>query len=184
MALKKAAASHWSAQEAAQALCVACGFCCNGTLFVDVRLRGPHEMERLQRAGIPVQRGGKTGRLNQPCPGYDGRWCRVYDLRPERCRTFACALLLELQRGRVDLPAARQTVARAQQALRDVWTALQAVGDPAPDQPLSRRLARALARPLDLSQPGASRARRRLLLATARLTQLLGRFFLTPRPHL
>lgn len=165
---------------AARALCPYCGFCCNGVLFGDVRLRPVDSPERLSQLGLELH--GRPGRQRflQPCSCFDGRLCRIYTERPERCRTFVCALLQRLQEGRLALSTARRIVRHARQQWDRVRKALKAAGDPAPQLPLHRRVARALAEPLDLSNPHASATRRRLLLAAERLARTLERYFLTP----
>jgi Fe-S-cluster containining protein len=70
-------------------LCLACGFCCDGTLFNRVPLQEA-EVEPLREAlAIPA------GRFHgeQPCPALKGTVCGVYGARPLTCRRYRCLLL-------------------------------------------------------------------------------------------
>lgn len=169
-----------SPSRAARALCPHCGFCCNGVLFGDVRLRPGDVPERLAQLGLGLHGPPGRQRFLQPCSCFDGRLCRIYAERPERCRTFTCSLLQRLQQGRIDLTTARGIVTRAREQWARVLEALRSAGDPAPHLPLQRRVARALAEPLDLADPRAAATRRRLLLAVQRLARTLERHFLAP----
>lgn len=183
MALNSTASSPLSPSRAARALCPHCGFCCNGVLFGDVRLRPGDVPERLAQLGLELHGSAGRQRFLQPCSCFDGRLCRIYAERPERCRTFVCALLQRLHQGRLDLATARRIVTRARQQWARVLEALRAAGDPAPHLPLHRRVARALAEPLNLADPHATATRRRLLLAVERLARTLERHFLSPAPE-
>lgn len=71
-----------------EALCAACGRCCNGVLFPATVLDG-------------------GGELPQPCPhlGPDRR-CAVYASRPRACAGFLCPLARALELGELVLEAA------------------------------------------------------------------------------
>ena len=62
--------------SAAESLCLACGLCCDGTLFADVKLQPADEPERLRQHGLRLlhERAGKDLlpddphlRFSQPC---------------------------------------------------------------------------------------------------------------------
>lgn len=170
------------ADQAARQLCPQCGLCCNGVLFADVRVSDPAEAETLLKLGVHLRRRSGKWRLPQPCPCFDGSLCRVYDHRPARCRSFACAVLQRVIQRRITLDQAREIVLRTRRALAALERALAAAGTPPPARPLRHRVARALARPVDLSQPGRSSAQGRLLRAFERLNRLLQREFLAAPP--
>jgi Fe-S-cluster containining protein len=127
------------------ALCLACGLCCNGVLFRDVELQPADDAAVLAALGLPI--GGRSprrpARLPQPCAALcaDNR-CRVYEIRPRRCRQFECVLLQQTGRGEVALAAALGVVRLARHRAARVRELLRMLGDTEEDQPLSRRFQR------------------------------------------
>lgn len=107
------------------ALCLACGLCCDGSLFGRVDLR-PEEADAARRHGLRVVAGGRS--FEQPCGAYAAddergpRSCRMYDERPRACRRFVCRLYDGYRRdgGALEGPLARVRRARQLLALVDV----------------------------------------------------------------
>lgn len=160
-------------------LCPACGMCCDGTLFGDVRL-GPADRAQpfaAQGLGLRRVRGGLA--LPQPCAGFDGRWCRVYAERPEHCRNFECRLVQRVKAGAVTTAAALRAISEVRRQLDQMCGLLQSLGQLDETMPLNQRCAVVAARPYDLAaDPGEARRRGRLMLAVARLARRLERDFL------
>ncbi len=104
-------------------LCVACGLCCDGSLFRFVPAEAA-ERERWETLGLPLVT--QSGRLAMalPCQRLEARCCTVYDQRPSGCRAYVCHLGTRLDRGEVEFVQALATVREAQkriEALREVW---------------------------------------------------------------
>ena len=78
-------------------LCPKCGLCCNGVLFADVELQKGDDAKRLAEIGLLLGKKGGQKAFTQPCGCFDGTFCRIYDDRPKRCRTFECGLLKRVQ---------------------------------------------------------------------------------------
>jgi hypothetical protein len=98
-------------------LCLACGLCCDGTLFTHVPLRRT-EAAPLQALGLPVrEREDGTPVLPQRCAALDGRSCTAYAQRPEGCRRYQCNLATALSEGEVSLEEALAVVKGAQALL-------------------------------------------------------------------
>jgi Fe-S-cluster containining protein len=102
-------------------LCGDCGLCCDGTLFDSV------EVEReallvLRRRGADVATTTQGPRLRLPCACLDERLCAIYGERPERCRTYRCELLRDVEQGRATASDGRTVVdeARRLRAVIDV----------------------------------------------------------------
>jgi hypothetical protein len=97
--------------SASEALCVRCGFCCDGTLFGHVPV-SDEEAARLPAPLEIVEREGKRTRLAfvQPCAGFHAQ-CILYDSRPETCRSYRCALLKDAEAGAVAYDDAQRIVA-------------------------------------------------------------------------
>lgn len=105
-------------------LCLACGFCCDGTLFDRVPLLEA-EVAALQGA-LKVVPGQHHGR--QPCPALEGTACHVYGERPLTCRRFRCLLLEAHEADEVSLAGAVEIV-EATRAMRQRVAALLGVPD-------------------------------------------------------
>ena len=151
------------------ALCLSCGFCCNGVLFSGVRTE-PGELARLRIPGLEVEREGEKLRFRQPCPYHrDGR-CGVYSERFAKCRTFRCALLRRLEAGEATSAEAEATVAQAKTMLARV-TALD------PDSAEFSVRARQRATALPGEEDASAESRRRLLVESLALDLFFDRKF-------
>ncbi|PIE08004.1 MAG: hypothetical protein CSA74_04035 [Rhodobacterales bacterium] len=82
-----------AAPDAAEALCLGCGLCCDGSLFWAVELAPGDE--------LPTEPPG--GRLPQPCPYYGIAGCTIYAARPAQCRAFRCRVLDAVAQGKRDM---------------------------------------------------------------------------------
>jgi uncharacterized protein len=165
--------------EAVAALCPACGFCCNGVLFADVELQRGDDAARLQALGVKLFAKGGKRRFAQPCACFDGKRCRIYLDRPERCRTFECRLLKRVMAGELEAEAALRRIAGAVKAANQVRRLVRQLGETDERLPLSRRYARIMAQPIDFAGDEAVITRRSdLMLAVDRLAKILARDFL------
>lgn len=76
-----------------EALCLACGLCCDGSLFGRVGLE-PAEVLPARARGLSVLSDGRA--FEQPCRALTeeprGRGCAAYADRPAACRRFVCRL--------------------------------------------------------------------------------------------
>lgn len=106
-------------------ICVGCGLCCDGTLFVRGKLT-PEEASRTD-AAHKFAAGPKGDEISfrQPCIHFDGSACRIYSDRYATCREYQCELLKAHMDGSVDSFAARARIARARELI-----AMVTVGDP------------------------------------------------------
>ncbi len=98
------------AVSALETLCLACGLCCDGTLFTRVPLRPEESVPDLLDA-----RSTATGAryLPQRCAGLTGTTCGAYAQRPLACRRYECLLFGATREGEVSLPEALEVVRRA-----------------------------------------------------------------------
>ncbi len=97
-------------------LCVACGLCCDGSLFRFVPAKEA-ERETWEALGLPlvVQSGQLAMAL--PCRRLEGRCCTVYAQRPSGCRAYVCWLGKRLEEGTVGFPEALSAVQEAQRRI-------------------------------------------------------------------
>jgi Fe-S-cluster containining protein len=114
-------------------LCLACGLCCNGVLFADVR----------PEPGDPSPLFAGRRRMAQPCPAFSTGdcTCAIYPARPVRCRQFECRQLLGVRAGKTTVPEALRKIRRARQLARKLDRGLCALGFDNVKLPLRRRFA-------------------------------------------
>jgi len=126
-------------------LCPACGLCCNGVIFADVRLQPADDAGRLRSLGLPVctpRSGLRPPRLAQPCAAFDGCRCRVYPDRPQYCREFECVLFKSVKAGRTEPGAALRIIRTARERADKVRRLLRKLEDADEQLPLSARFRR------------------------------------------
>ena len=70
-------------------LCLACGLCCDGSLFGRVPL-APEEVDVARKNRLRVIPSGRA--MEQPCAALEGGACTAYAERPNACRAFECRL--------------------------------------------------------------------------------------------
>lgn len=136
--------------HAAEKLCLACGLCCDGSLFGHVRLGPEDNVRRLKAAGLPVtvSRGAaRVARFRQPCAALgEGGRCAVYAERPAQCRRFECGIFRDAAAGRITFPAALRLVKKARRQADTVRALLRALGDTTDEEALDERFRRVLRR--------------------------------------
>jgi hypothetical protein len=129
--------------DPAEQLCLACGLCCDGTLFDNVRLGPGDDARKLKSLGLPVSttRAQKPVTLfRQPCAALcANRTCRVYSDRPGQCRAFECGVFKDAQAGRIGFPAARRLVGQARREADKIRVLLRALGDTDEQRSLGER---------------------------------------------
>jgi Fe-S-cluster containining protein len=162
-------------------LCLACGLCCNGVIFADVKLQPGDDAGLLRSVGLPVSNSKsarRAPRLMQPCAALEGSVCRVYAERPKHCRAFECVLLRSVRAGRTEPEAALHLIRTAQNRAEKVWCLLRVVGDTAEGIALSVRFRRT-ARRLEGAEldDGTADAYAQLTLAVHDLNLLVGEAF-------
>jgi hypothetical protein len=165
----------------AEEICLACGLCCNGVIFADVKLQPGDDEERLRSFGLPVcppRSARQPPFLSQPCAALEGCWCRVYADRPKYCRQFECVLLKSVVAGRTQPTEALRIIVAARDRADKVTRLLRALGDRDEHVALSARFRRTSARlkPMDLSEETAN-TYGQLTLAVHDLNLLMGDAF-------
>jgi Fe-S-cluster containining protein len=114
-------------------LCLACGLCCDGTLFDLVKLEAGDDAARLKALGLPVKvsRGKEpVTRFPQPCAALcSDCTCRVYAERPWQCRVFECGVFKDAKAGRVTFASAMRQVKQARRRADEARRLLRELGD-------------------------------------------------------
>jgi Fe-S-cluster containining protein len=153
--------------------------CCNGVLFGDVELQRGDHAPRLAAHGLELFRKGRKRAFAQPCSCFDGKWCRIYAARPQRCAAFDCGLLKRVQRGECTVAAALSAIRATRKAADRVRTLVRKLGNHEETRPLNQRYGAVLAQPLDFAAGAAANERRgKLIQAVTQLADRLERDFL------
>lgn len=132
--------------NSAEQLCLACGLCCDGTLFDHVRLGPGDNPTQLKSLGLPIlvsRTKPPVVRALQPCSALCAdRTCRLYADRPKQCRAFECKVFKDLAADRTQLAAALRLVRQARRRSNDVRRLLRQLGDHDESHSLSVRFLR------------------------------------------
>jgi Fe-S-cluster containining protein len=100
----------------ATALCLACGFCCDGTLHTHTVLLA-EEVGAATEVGLAVGAVQDRPAFRQPCAMFRDGCCSIYERRPHVCRRYECALLKRTLDGEIALEQALRVVGIAQKQL-------------------------------------------------------------------
>ncbi len=127
-------------------LCLACGLCCDGTLFDGVQLEAGDDAKKLRALGLPVAHSrakAPAARFPQPCAALCADCsCRIYADRPAQCRVFECGVFKEAKAGRITLAAALRLVTQARRRADRVRRLLRKLGDTDESRSLGERFFR------------------------------------------
>lgn len=156
-----------------ESICVGCGLCCDGTLHGTATVR-PEDEQHVTAAGLVIEDDGKRRFFFQPCARFSCGSCSVYAVRPQVCRRYRCALLIDVEAGDISSSVARERIATAMELRAKVRNI-----DPKAIVPAERSaLAVRLRAKLNESQIDDREACAKALLATASLEHFLNRWFL------
>lgn len=127
-------------------LCLACGMCCDGTLFDNVRLDPDEDASGLKALGLAVKLSrAKTpvSFLTQPCSALcSDCTCRIYTERPKQCRSFECGVFKEASSGQITYDAAHRLVKQTRRKADKVRRLLQDIGEVEEKLSLGKRFKR------------------------------------------
>jgi len=108
---------------------MACGLCCDGTLFDHVNLTAEDNAAALSSVGIELLPDKFPQVLRQRCAAYKNASCTIYRNRPHACRSFRCRLLKAYEMSDIPYSEALRIIGEAV-ALRDgIKRDLRALGD-------------------------------------------------------
>jgi len=179
-ALYAGAMSAGKPTDSVSHLCPNCGLCCDSTLFRDAELQKGDDAKRLAKLGLPLEKKGQGKQaFAQPCACFDGKFCGIYDDRPNRCRTFECGLLKKVEAEEISAAAALKKITEAKVLAGKVRGLLRSLGQNDEQLALTKRYAQAMSAPIDLSDnEGDTESRGKLMLAVGELMQRVQRDFL------
>lgn len=105
--------------ETEDGICVGCGLCCDGTLHGAATVQADDEAA-VEAAGLEISSKGKGRVFLQPCPRFSCGSCTIYEKRPGVCRTYSCALLINVEAGNISRSVAREKIATAKRLVAAV----------------------------------------------------------------
>jgi len=132
----------------ADILCIACGLCCSGHLFIWAKLR-PSELDRAEAWGLHVFRSDPSQRgFNLPCPLWEGH-CTIHTSPhyPHVCREYKCKLLKEVSSETTSLSDALAVLEQTKGMIHELKARL-------PDSPDNNFREHLVARLESLEKPG------------------------------
>ena len=170
--------------KASEQLCLACGLCCDGTLFDGVQLEEGDSVPHLRSLGLPVtlSRARKpVARFPQPCAALCADCtCRLYAHRPRQCRSFECGVYKKALAGKMEADTALRLVKKARRQADKVRRLLLRLGDTETQRSLGERFHRMQERlEADPSDPAALAILADLSLAVHRLKLIAQEHFYT-----
>jgi hypothetical protein len=100
-------------EQSEQSICMACGLCCDGTLFGHVDLEPEDDVVTLVAGGIQILSHETSSRFKQPCTAHKGCKCTVYPNRPRSCVRFHCVLLERFKANKISKSEALRLIREA-----------------------------------------------------------------------
>ena len=94
-------------EKDAQSLCMACGLCCDGTLFNQAKLEPDDDLTELSALGARIH--GDRKFFDLPCQAHKGI-CTIYNHRPRICGDFGCRLLISHSFGEISYEDATKII--------------------------------------------------------------------------
>jgi uncharacterized protein len=127
-------------------LCLACGLCCDGTLFDNVHLGPGDKTTLLQSLGLPIRDSRAKSPIThfrQPCTALCAdRTCRIYQDRPRQCRDFECGVFKAAESGQITALAALRLVKRTRRQADAIRQLLRQLDDHDEERSLGDRFRR------------------------------------------
>ena len=125
-------ASDRTAPPGEQKICVECGFCCDGTLFLHAHLNPGEKGHLPEKIEMAVYSRDGRDYFRLPC-GYFDRRCTIYNQKKaDICHDYRCQLLRDSAGGKISAGEALQTVREAKRMrseLFEEWRRISGSGE-------------------------------------------------------
>ncbi len=103
-----------------QQICIGCGFCCDGTLFLHAMLNPGEHGNLPEKIEQNYRQEGTKEMFLLPCLYFAGR-CTIYDSKKALvCSGYRCQLLNDFAAGRISMQDALDIVAAAKGLLEEI----------------------------------------------------------------
>lgn len=110
-----------------QEVCVWCGFCCDGTLFLQAGLWQGEKGSLPDKIEQNVVSGKEGDYFLLPCGYFDGK-CTIYDSkRAVVCSAYRCQLLHNLAERKIALSEAKETVLEARRLREEILSGFRQI---------------------------------------------------------
>jgi hypothetical protein len=126
-----------------QLICVTCGFCCDGTLFLHACLETGELREGVLPVWIQENSFSEAGKdyFKLPCR-YFLEKCTIYDSeRAYVCGSYRCQLLKDFAEGKITMSDAVETVREAMQIRKELFNQYQNISGKSGDMNFRQLLA-------------------------------------------
>lgn len=91
-------------------ICVACGMCCDGTLFKKGTIKGLEDRLVVEDLGMEIIESDNLTSFKQPCFCFD-KTCKIYQqTRPAVCNNFFCEPLKKYRSNKQSLTEAEKQI--------------------------------------------------------------------------
>jgi hypothetical protein len=89
-------------------ICIECGLCCDGSMFMHVKIDKSDDPTLLKQLGVESVEVRDKPFFLQPCIWQEGKLCRLYNdkRRFKVCKAFKCRLLRQYLSGEISYPSA------------------------------------------------------------------------------
>lgn len=160
---------------------MACGMCCDGTMFQIVKMQPGDSAAELGKLGLKIRCRDGEFFMEQPCPALREMKCTVYERRPVRCRLFHCQQLRRVESGDATEAAAMTMIVETRELVEQVRALIGQNGLREDGQPLLERFERVMSTPVDEAlEPELAAAREGLENAMRKLRLVINREFRPP----
>lgn len=166
------------AEKPDSSICIGCGLCCDGTLHGSTTVQRSDE-ETVRAAALEIVNEGQRSFFRQPCPHFSCGSCSIYANRPGVCRTYQCALLTNVDAGKIDMATARATIEKAKKLIAAVMVVDATAVTPAKRSALTKRLKAKIAQLHGRERELTAKS----LLDVALLEHFLNRWFFKESPE-
>jgi len=103
-----------------QEICVGCGFCCDGTLFVHALLDPGERGDLPEMIEQSAYSQGDKDYFRLPCRYFSGKCSIYYSRRAHICGAYRCQLLKDFIKKSVSLEKALEVIERARETRREL----------------------------------------------------------------
>lgn len=107
-------------------ICVACGMCCDGTLFAKANIKDDSDRVLADSLGLSTMMKDEVRLFSLPCHHFESK-CTVYDQnRPVVCGSYFCNPIIKLKREKMSLPEAQEIISKTVRLKQQFENALEA----------------------------------------------------------
>lgn len=165
---------------AAARLCMACGMCCDGTMFQTVHMQPGDSAAQLATLGMRIDSRADGFVMAQPCAALVEQCCIIYAQRPVRCRLFHCQQLLRLSRHEVEEASVQALITDTRALAAEARSLIEQLGGETCVSSLNQAYEAVSGSPASALSPHLLAARQHLDVVMRKLRLIINREFRPP----